>query len=215
MPSTRRWTSDVVRSGPARFGAADEQVQWTCENNERPERKRRAGGYLMGFRFQKRLSIIPGLLRINLSKSGTSVSAGPEGADINIGRNGVTTNAGIPGTGLSYRQKVGGGKGMLAVALVVAGLGWWAFQHQAKIRKLIAPIATQTSAAAPVNTATSALRYVHRAGSILREEPKLSGKILNKKTKDDIVTLITQTDGWAKVTDGNRYWLDAGVSAWN
>jgi uncharacterized protein YgiM (DUF1202 family) len=101
---------------------------------------------------------------------------------------------------------------MLGIALVVVGLGWWAFQHQAKIRKLIAPIATQTSAAAPVNTATSALRYVHRAGSILREEPKPSGKILNKKAKGDTVTLITQTDGWAKVTDGTvTGWMRASV----
>ena len=29
--------------GTPRFGAAYEQVQWTCESNERPERKRRAG----------------------------------------------------------------------------------------------------------------------------------------------------------------------------
>ena len=50
----------------------------------------------MGFRFQKRLSILPGV-RINLSKGGVSTSLGPRGADVNIGRNGVTTNAGIPG----------------------------------------------------------------------------------------------------------------------
>jgi uncharacterized protein YgiM (DUF1202 family) len=176
----------------------------------------------MGFRFQKRIGIIPGLLRINLSKSGTSLSAGPEGADINIGRNGVTTNAGIPGTGLSYRQKVGGGKGMLGIALVVAGLGWWAFQHWHKVEKLVAavrPAVAQESVpppakakSAPVNTAPSALRYVHRAGSILREEPKSSGKVLNKKVKNDIVTLIAQSDGWAKVTDGNvTGWMRASV----
>ena len=61
-----------------------------------------------GLRFQKRLRILPGV-RVNLSKSGASTSIGPRGADVNIGRDGVTTNAGIPGTGLSYRQKVGGG----------------------------------------------------------------------------------------------------------
>lgn len=32
-----------MRRGPPRLGAADEQVQWTCESVERPERKRRAG----------------------------------------------------------------------------------------------------------------------------------------------------------------------------
>lgn len=101
----------------------------------------------MGFRFQKRISILPGV-RINLSKSGASASVGPRGADVNIGKDGVTANAGIPGTGLSYRQKVGGAPagagatskgGWLAVLLVIGGLAVWAFQHQSKIAKMIAP----------------------------------------------------------------------------
>jgi hypothetical protein len=169
---------------------------------------------LKGARFQKRISIIPGLLRINLSKSGTSVSAGPEGADINIGKDGITTNAGIPGTGLSYRRKLGqGGKfGWLGIVLLIAALGWWAIQHQAKIAKFIAPILPQTAADAPVNTAGSALRYVNRQGAILREEPKTSGKVLNKESKGDIVTLIAQSDGWAKVTDGaHTGWMRAST----
>jgi len=181
---------------------------------------------LKGVRWQKRISIIPGLLRINLSKSGVSASAGPEGADINIGRKGITTNAGIPGTGLSYRQKMGGGRGMLGILLVIAGLGWWAFQHWSKVEKMIGaarPAATQTAAPAavpavatagntPVNTAPSALRYVHRQGAILREEPKPSGKVLNKSTKGDAVTLIAQSNGWAKVTDGNvTGWMRAST----
>ena len=169
---------------------------------------------LKGARFQKRISIIPGLLRINLSKSGASVSAGPEGADINIGKEGITTNAGIPGTGLSYRRKLGqGGKfGWLGIVLVIAGLGWWAIQHQAKIAKWIAPVLPQTATSSPVNTPTSALRYVHRQVAILREEPKASGKVLKKESKGDIVTLIAQSDGWAKVTDGTHTgWMRAAT----
>lgn len=92
----------------------------------------------MGFRFQKRISILPGV-RINLSKSGASASVGPRGADVNIGKDGITTNAGIPGTGLSYRQKVGGGKGIwLAVLVVIGGLAVWAFRHWSNIEKAIA-----------------------------------------------------------------------------
>ena len=86
----------------------------------------------MGFRFQKRISILPGV-RINLSKGGVSTSLGPRGADVNIGPHGVTTNAGIPGTGLSYRSKLGGHGGKLGILAVIAGLGFWAFQHFAKI----------------------------------------------------------------------------------
>jgi hypothetical protein len=33
----------MVRSGPARVSAADEQVRRTCESDERPEHERRAG----------------------------------------------------------------------------------------------------------------------------------------------------------------------------
>jgi len=166
---------------------------------------------LKGLRFQKRISILPGLLRINLSKSGVSASAGPRGADINIGKNGVTTNAGIPGTGLSYRQKVGGGKTWLAILALIGGLGVWAFQHMGKVEKMIAgvtkPAATQTAAPAsamtPVNTAASDVRYVHRDGSVIRSEPKTSAQTLKKESKGAKVTLMSEGDGWSQVSDGD------------
>jgi hypothetical protein len=165
----------------------------------------------MGFRFQKRIPIIPGLARINLSKSGVSASVGPRGADVNIGCHGVTTNAGIPGTGLSYRQKMGGGRGKAWVAALtlLAGLGVWAFQHWSKVEKMLpqaAPAAVTVPAATamtPVNTGGSGSRYVHRAGSVLRAEPKTSAESLKKESKGAMVTLISQANGWAKVTDGD------------
>jgi hypothetical protein len=166
---------------------------------------------LKGLRFQKRISILPGLLRINLSKSGASASVGPRGADVNIGSHGVTTNAGIPGTGISYRQKVGGGgKTWLAVLAVVGGLAVWGFQHMAKIEKFFAPAAPQVASQpvagkvqSPVNIAAPGLRYVHRGGSVIRDEPKTSGRTLKKESKGAQITLISQADGWAKVTDGD------------
>jgi hypothetical protein len=189
-----------------------------------------------GLRFQKRLSILPGV-RVNLSKSGASTSIGPRGADVNIGRDGVTTNAGIPGTGLSYRQKVGGGghsHGMLGVAAVVGGLAVWGVQHFDKITHVFAPArpgvsatapvtdgaAQQTPAApvpaadhSPVNTAAPGLRFVHRGGSVIRDSAKTSGHKLKKEVKGARVTLIAQdADGWAKVTDGNiTGWMRASV----
>lgn len=180
---------------------------------------------LKGFRFQKRLSIIPGLARINLSKSGVSASVGPRGADVNIGRGGVTTNAGIPGTGISYRQKVGGqgqgkgqGKGktgLLGILAVAGGLGLWAFQHQAKIAKFFAPAAAQQAASqavTPANIAAPGARFVHRGGSVIRDEPKTSGRTLKKESKGAQVTLISESDGWAKVTDGNiTGWMRSSV----
>jgi tetratricopeptide (TPR) repeat protein len=62
----------------------------------------------VGFRFFRRVKIAPGLT-LNLSKRGASVSAGPRGAKFTVGTSGARATAGIPGTGLFYTQKVGGG----------------------------------------------------------------------------------------------------------
>lgn len=59
----------------------------------------------MGFRFQKRITLFPGV-RLNLSKSGASVSVGPRGASVNIGKRGVFGTVGLPGSGLSYRERL-------------------------------------------------------------------------------------------------------------
>lgn len=59
----------------------------------------------MGFRFRR---IIPlgRLLRINVSKSGVSVSAGRPGATVNVSKDGAHVTVGAPGTGMSWREKV-------------------------------------------------------------------------------------------------------------
>lgn len=58
----------------------------------------------MSFRFQKRISLFPGV-RLNLSRSGMSVSVGIPGATLNFGgRSGTSITVGIPGSGLSYRH---------------------------------------------------------------------------------------------------------------
>jgi hypothetical protein len=63
----------------------------------------------MGFRFSRRIRIAPGI-RLNLGLKGISLSAGPRGASITVGRRGVHGNVGIPGTGLSYRGRLDGGR---------------------------------------------------------------------------------------------------------
>lgn len=62
----------------------------------------------MGFRFRKSTKILPGV-RLNFSKGGVSASVGPRGASVSVGKQGVHANVGIPGTGISYREKIGGG----------------------------------------------------------------------------------------------------------
>lgn len=55
----------------------------------------------MGFRFRRSVRIAPGL-RLNLSKSGGSVSVGRRGATVNLSGRGTRTTVGLPGTGISY-----------------------------------------------------------------------------------------------------------------
>lgn len=55
----------------------------------------------MGFRFQKRIKIAPGIT-INLSKSGVSASVGVRGARKTFGLGKTRTTVGIPGTGVNY-----------------------------------------------------------------------------------------------------------------
>jgi len=62
-------------------------------------------GVRMGFRFQKRVTLIPGV-RLNFSRSGISTSIGPRGMSLTFGKNGTYLNAGIPGSGLSVRERL-------------------------------------------------------------------------------------------------------------
>lgn len=60
----------------------------------------------MGARFRRTIKI--GSVRINVGKHGFSTSIGPRGSSITIGKRGVHSNLGIPGTGISFRSKLGG-----------------------------------------------------------------------------------------------------------
>lgn len=81
----------------------------------------------MGFRFQRRIRLLPGV-SINLSKSGVSTSIGTRGAHITVVNGKVRETVGLPGTGLSYTasrptRKVPAwlaGVAILAVVLLVA-----------------------------------------------------------------------------------------------
>ena len=59
----------------------------------------------MGFRFRRSVKICKGV-KINVSKSGTSLSLGGAGHSVNFGSKGVRTTVGIPGTGLSTVQQL-------------------------------------------------------------------------------------------------------------
>ena len=68
----------------------------------------------MGIRFAKSIKI-NNFLKLNFSKSGLSATLGKKGASVNIGGRGTYLNlspsaVGINGTGVSYRQRIAGGK---------------------------------------------------------------------------------------------------------
>lgn len=62
----------------------------------------------MGLYWRRSTNVLPGV-RINWTKSGPSISMGPKGVKMNISKRGTYVSGSIPGTGLYYRQKVGGG----------------------------------------------------------------------------------------------------------
>ena len=73
------------------------------------------------FRFRK---IIPlgRFLRINVSKTGTSLSVGRPGATVNVRKDRVDGTVGIPGSGLSYKERLlnRGCASVLVFALMLA-----------------------------------------------------------------------------------------------
>jgi hypothetical protein len=181
----------------------------------------------MGLRFQRVLRIFP-WLRINVSKGGVSGSVGPRGADINIGRHGVTTNAGIPGTGISYRSKLGSHSGKLGVLALVAALGFAAFKNADRLTSLFQHPPNSVASATKTLTASKrelaaqrvtdaavpvqGLRYVRRGGSDLRESPTASARVLKKESKGAQVELLSTSGPWAQVRDGNiTGWMRASI----
>ena len=57
----------------------------------------------MGWRLFRRVRIAPGV-RVNLSRSGPSLSIGPRGFTKTFGPRGTRTTVGIPGTGVYYTK---------------------------------------------------------------------------------------------------------------
>jgi len=59
----------------------------------------------VGVRFQKRVQVFPGV-RLNFSRSGVSATLGMQGANVTVGKDGVHANLGLPGSGVSWREKI-------------------------------------------------------------------------------------------------------------
>ncbi len=60
----------------------------------------------MAWKFRKRISLLGGLFKLNVSKNSVSATAGIKGASVNVGKKGAYVNMGIPGTGIYDRQVI-------------------------------------------------------------------------------------------------------------
>jgi uncharacterized protein DUF4236 len=79
-------------------------------------------GKALTLRFFRRVRVVPGL-RINLSKSGASVSVGRRGAWYTVGANGrQRVTVGLPGSGLFLTEQSRGVPGHASRANVAMGL---------------------------------------------------------------------------------------------
>ncbi len=99
----------------------------------------------MGLRFHKRIGIVRGL-GLNLSKTGVSLTLGGRGASVNLRGGKITGNAGVPGTGLSYRERLdnksGGGVVVtLLILIAVAVAGYYFSDGKTDVARIIKDIA--------------------------------------------------------------------------
>lgn len=184
----------------------------------------------MPLRFHRVISIIPGLLRINLSKGGLSGSVGPRGADINIGKQGITTNAGLPGTGLSYRQKLGVahgsgiGVGLFIAALAFAGYKYFAHNGLPNIPGITAAQQT-TSARLPGDDSGSIPRitravHAHHAqqsagADVIAAAKPASGTMYVRRNNSDLRPApSTSSEAIRKLAKGDAVTLIALSDKW-
>lgn len=65
---------------------------------------------IMGFKFRKSIKVAPGV-KVNLSNKGVGVSAGVKGVRVSTGPSGSRITTSLPGTGISYEQRIGKTKG--------------------------------------------------------------------------------------------------------
>ncbi|HEX6369326.1 MAG TPA: DUF4236 domain-containing protein [Longimicrobium sp.] len=162
-------------------------------------------------RFRKSIRLAPGV-RINLSRSGVSTTFGGRGASVNIGRKGTRATAGIPGTGLSFSQRVGGGGGAAKEGATQAGgcmgagcLGFFMLVLLGLCRSPDTPSSSSPalvippSYSAPVTTETREWFYIHGALNV-RAGPSRGAEKVRTLRRGDYVQLGPKDgSGWARL----------------
>ena len=189
----------------------------------------------MGWRFHRVLNIIPGLARLNISKSGISTSIEPRGADLNIGGHGVTATAGLPGTGLSYRQKLGYhgsgiGVGLFVAALAFAGWRYFGIPDHAPTVEPTSPTTQSVSdddsggiptvipvphGTAPTRTTRSAADEANAGADVIAAAKPASGVMFVHRNNSDLrARPATSSPPIKKLTKGEQVTLLALSDKW-
>jgi hypothetical protein len=163
----------------------------------------------MGLRFRKSLRILPGL-RFNLTRRGLSTTLGPPGATVNIGSSGMRGNVGLPGTGLSYSQRLSGlGGGSAGPNQKVGQGGGCAFLAVIGFFILLVSMCSkndngpnQPSASSSGTASQSQVletRYVSAQFLNCRDEPSPSGKKVGLLAQNDTAEVIETSGTWSKL----------------
>ena len=85
----------------------------------------------MGFRFHKAFSLIPGV-KLNISKSGPSVSVGGHGLTENFSLKGERSTVGLPGSGVSYittNSRRSGKRNWFSIIVMIAAIGYAVYKN--------------------------------------------------------------------------------------
>ena len=64
------------------------------------------GSIVMGWNFRRSFKLLPGI-RLNVGKTGASISFGMRGLRTTVGKRGTATTVGLPGSGLSFTTRAG------------------------------------------------------------------------------------------------------------
>ena len=163
----------------------------------------------MGLRFRKSLRIAPGV-RLNFTQRGVSTTVGPRGASINLGSSGARGNVGIPGTGLSYSQRLSGsgggssgssnqasqgGCGLLAViGFIVLLIGMCSKSDNGSTSGSTSAMSGGSSEAVAAET-----RYVSARALNCRAGPSTSGAVVAGLVQNDAVEVAEQSGTWSKL----------------
>ena len=182
----------------------------------------------MGFRFRRSVRLFPGI-RLNLSGSGISTSIGVRGASVNIGTHGVRGTVGIPGSGLSYSDKLGwpDSPRPLTVGpsadqtMRLSGFGWGALIAVAALGVMLARCASVTgssplplsSAVPPPHSAIPAERalteYVNARTLNCRAAPSTGATVIAALPKGTIVLDHEVLSEWSRVSaERTQCWVD-------